>query len=100
MDPPDASGRAAHADAAETLAQAARKISDGDLKGAREILQEHLGDDSNGRVTFALAETYDPNMLASWGSIADADTKRARILYHKSFELGVSAAKLRLEALE
>jgi hypothetical protein len=39
-------------------------------------------------------------MLASWGSTADADTKRARVLYHKAFELGVTAAKMRLEALE
>jgi hypothetical protein len=67
--------------------------------GAREILQAHLGDDNNGRVTFALAETYDPNMLAAWGSTANADPKRAKVLYHKAFELGVPA-KLRLEALE
>jgi hypothetical protein len=90
MVPPDASGRVDHADTSDTL----------DLGGAREILQAHLDDDNNGRVTFALAETYDPNMLASWGSTADADTKRARVLYHKAFELGVTAAKMRLEALE
>jgi TPR repeat protein len=99
-DPFDASGRAAYANIAEALVHAERKIRDGDLKGARAILEEHLRYDIDGDVTFALAETYDPNMLASWGSHEDANTKIAKVLYHRAFELGNMRAKIRLEALE
>ena len=53
-----------------------------------------------GQASFALAETYDPNMLAAWGTrgvAADAD--KARALYHKAFDLGVTQAQKRLDAL-
>jgi curved DNA-binding protein CbpA len=96
----DTSGRAAYANIAEALVHAERKIRDGDLKGARAILEEHLRYDNDGGVTFALAETYDPNMLASWGSHEDANTRIAKVLYHRAFEFGFMRAKMRLEALE
>ena len=51
-------------------------------------------------MTFALAETYDPNMLAAWGTrgIA-ADVTKAKSLYFKARDLGVSRAQVRLEQL-
>jgi hypothetical protein len=51
----------------EILAQAARRVSSGDVIGARDMLAA-AEDSAQGPVTFALAETYDPNMLAAWGS--------------------------------
>jgi TPR repeat protein len=51
-------------------------------------------------VTFALAETYDPNMLSAWGSRGvTSDVVRAKALYRKALELGVTKANMRLEAL-
>ena len=81
------------------LAQAAQRIDSGDIAGAREML-EGADDVRQGAVFFALAETYDPNMLAAWGTrgvAADAD--KARALYHKAFDLGVAQAQKRLDAL-
>ena len=81
------------------LAQAAQRIDGGDITGAREMLQG-ADDGGQGAVFFALAETYDPNMLAAWGTrgvAADAD--KARALYHKAFDLGVAQAQKRLDAL-
>ena len=57
-------------------------------------------DGVQGTVSFALAETYDPNMLAAWGTRGgDADAAKARALYQKSFGLGVARAQNRLDAL-
>ena len=81
------------------LAQAAERIDSGDITGAREMLAG-ADDGEQGAVSFALAETYDPNMLAAWGTrgvAADAD--KARALYHKAFDLGVAQAQKRLDAL-
>ncbi len=83
----------------EFLAQANRRIESGDIMAAREIL---AGADPNtqGMATFALAETYDPNMLAAWGTRGvAADVARARALYTKALDLGVSKAQTRLDGL-
>jgi hypothetical protein len=83
----------------ELLAQAAQRIEGGDVIGAREILAG--GDDgAQGSVSFALAETYDPNMLAAWGTRGvAADAAKARALYRKASSLGVTRAQNRLDAL-
>jgi hypothetical protein len=84
----------------EILAQAARRVSSGDVIGARDMLAA-AEDGAQGPVTFALAETYDPNMLAAWGSRGvTSDVVRARALYRKAQELGVTKANMRLEALK
>jgi hypothetical protein len=103
----------------EIVAQAARLVSSGDVAGAREMLaaEEGGGDvfvrigekrvrvyvaghGAQGPVTFALAETYDPNMLAAWGSLGvTSDVVRAKELYRKALELGVTKANMRLDAL-
>ena len=82
------------------LGRARQRVETGDIGGAREILA--AGDDgAQGHVLFALAETYDPNMLAAWGSRGvTADVARARSLYQKALGLGVANAKIRLEALQ
>ena len=83
----------------EVLAQAARRIEGGDIAGARELLSG-AEVQSVGQASFALAETYDPNMLAAWGTRgAVADVARARALYAKALNLGVGKAMVRLEGL-
>ena len=48
----------------------------------------------------ALAETYDPNVLAAWGVRGQiADPRTARDLYAKANLIGIPMARQRLEAL-
>jgi hypothetical protein len=83
----------------ELLAQTSRRIENGDVISAREILAD-ADDGTQGAISFALAETYDPNMLAAWGiRTAVADAAKARELYEKASELGVVRAQNRLDAL-
>lgn len=103
--PPQQVASAAAARIAETrsddlLAQATRRVGSGDIAGARELLAA-AEDGKQGPVSFALAETYDPNMLAAWGSRGVAsDVARARALYRKALDLGVPRAQARLDALK
>jgi hypothetical protein len=84
----------------DVIAQASRRLESGDVMGAREMLAA-VEDGRQGPVLFALAETYDPNMLAAWGSRGvAADVARARALYRKALSLGVASAHGRLEALK
>ena len=79
------------------LAQVTQHIESGDVTGARDLLAD---DGGQGAVSFALAETYDPNMLAAWGTRGVvADAGKARALYQKAFSLGVARAQNRLDAL-
>jgi formylglycine-generating enzyme required for sulfatase activity/serine/threonine protein kinase len=83
----------------DVIALASRRLEAGDVAGARELLAA-AEDGSQGPVLFALAETYDPNMLAAWGTRGvAADVARARALYRKALSLGVASAHGRLTAL-
>ena len=67
--------------------------------GAREFLMSNEAV-APGPMTFALAETYDPIMLAIWqtqGMVADPN--KAKFLYAKALELGYGRARQRLEWL-
>jgi hypothetical protein len=84
----------------DLLAKAERHIESGDIAGARELLtsSEVAG---SGSIMFALAETYDPNMLAAWGTRGiTADVTKARSLYFKARDLGVARAQVRLDQLK
>jgi hypothetical protein len=84
----------------DRLSEAKQRIESGDVSGARDILSAAEGS-APGPISFALAETYDPNMLAAWGTRgAIADVARAKALYHKSLALGMVRAQARLEALQ
>ena len=75
------------------LAQAAQRIESGDIAGAREMLAG-ADDGEQGALSFALAETYDPNMLAAWGTRGvAADAAKARAPYGNAFGLGVARAQ-------
>jgi len=89
----------ARARAEEVLAQAKRRIDSGDVKGARELLGT-AEDGGQGPALFMLAQTYDPEMLAAWGSRGvSADVPTARSLYVRALKLGVASAQARLNAL-
>lgn len=96
----DAQAAEARARLDAMFAQASRRVESGDVMGAREMLTA-AEEGSPGPAAFALAETYDPNMLAAWGSRGvAADVARAKALYRKALTLGVAAAQSRLDALK
>lgn len=75
-------------------------IASGDMQGARLELA-HAASAGSPVARFALAETFDPNMLAAWGlrdRVADVGTARA--LYAQALESGVARAAQRISALE
>ena len=83
----------------DLITQASQRVERGDVAGARQMLAP-AEEGSQGPAMFALAETYDPNMLAAWGSRGvSADVARARALYRKALNLGVANARNRLDAL-
>jgi hypothetical protein len=96
----DAQAAEARARVDDMLAQASRRVENGDVTGAREMLAA-AEEGSQGPVAFALAETYDPNMLAAWGSRGvAADVAKAKALYRKALNLGVVNAQNRIDALK
>jgi hypothetical protein len=84
----------------DLLAQAERLIENGDVLSARGMLTASEGI-APGPITFALAETYDPNMLAAWGTRGiSADVMKARSLYVRARDLGIARAQMRLDQLK
>ena len=82
------------------LERCERMIAGGDMQGARLELA-HAASVGSAVARFALAETFDPNMLAAWG-VRDrvADVGTARALYAQAFAAGVDRAAQRIAALE
>jgi hypothetical protein len=98
-EPPAAPARSR---ADDLLAQAKRLIESKDIAAARELLQTS-DTASSGPLTFMLAETYDPSMLAIWQVKPDgisANPERARALYTRARDLGETRALQRLEWLK
>lgn len=101
---PTPAGRPAAAESAtgsanELLNRAQGYIGEGNMARAREILSESALAD-NPMAAFALAETFDPNILAATGAQGTkAEVERARTLYAKALAGGIAAAKRRLDAL-
>jgi hypothetical protein len=94
MEPP----RVSRAD--QLLSQARYRIESSDIPGARDILQQAPETATSAAMTFLLAETYDPNMLASWQTRGVmANPERARALYQRARELGDARAQQRLDWL-
>jgi hypothetical protein len=84
---------------AQILAVAERFIATGDILAARAMLSNRAGS-GEPRALFALAETYDPSMLASWNARdAEPSTNYARFLYEAARRGGIAEAQTRLEAL-
>ena len=84
----------------KAVQEAMRRIANGDVTGARDLLAA-VGNDPQGLVPFALAETYDPNMLAAWGTRGIVpDAAKAKALYGEALDLGNARAKQRIDALQ
>jgi hypothetical protein len=97
--PPPAVRAPSDADVADLIDRARTQIQVGDITGARLLLQRAAG----GRepvALMALAETYDPAMLARWGSRGiKGDAAKARELYQAAAESGLAEARTRVLAV-
>ena len=87
------------ADMRRLNSKAAQAIRDGDILGARLILERTVeGGDAN--ALLALAETYDPKALIRMNAKGvKGDAAHARKLYGQALARGVTEARGRLEAL-
>lgn len=84
---------------AALIQHAERMIAAGNVPAARELLgRAALSGDTASR--FALAETFDPIVLAAWGiKGVSADPSTARLLYAQALAAGDRRAERRLAAL-
>jgi hypothetical protein len=85
---------------AQKLDVAQSRMARREVLAAREVL---VGQDiaSQPEAIFALAETYDPNVLASLNvTHVGADSERARSLYGQALAGGIEAARQRLGGLQ
>jgi hypothetical protein len=82
------------------VARANALVATGDLSGAR-LLYRRAAEAGNARAALTLAETYDPDVLATLGESGLApNVGMARAWYKKAKELGSADATARLERLE
>ncbi|MFB9266909.1 hypothetical protein ACFFWD_27740 [Bradyrhizobium erythrophlei] len=87
------------AEAARLLARASVLLGQGDIGSARGLL-ERAAETGNAQANFALAETYDPLILAKWGVLGThGDATKAREFYAKAEAGGMEEAKQRFDAL-
>jgi hypothetical protein len=86
-------------EASRLMARASALLAQGNIGAARTVLERAVEMGSADAI-FALAETYDPNILASWGTYGTrGDALKARELYAKATVGGIQKAKDRLNAL-
>ena len=82
------------------IAEGKQRFRGGDITGGRNVLARAAAS-GNAEAIMALAETYDPNMLAAWGIMTAApDVTTARRLYTKARDSGLEIAGTRLKGLE
>ncbi|WP_245428045.1 hypothetical protein [Bradyrhizobium sp. MOS003] len=81
------------------IARSTGLLRQGDIGAARVVL-ERAAELGSAPASFALAETYDPGLLAKWGASGTrGDTSKARELYARAAAGGVKEAKERFDAL-
>jgi len=81
------------------VARASALLAKGDI-GAARIVLERAVEMGSAQASFSLAETYDPLVLAKWGTYGTrGDTIKAQDLYAKADAAGINEAKARVEAL-
>lgn len=86
-------------DLPKLMARARLLLGQGDIGGARAIL-ERAAASGNAVALFALAETFDPAILSTWGTHGTrGDVARAHTLYEQAYAAGVAAAAERLAVL-
>jgi len=90
---------AANEEVVRLMARAQRLLEQGDIVTARVVL-ERAASSGSSLAVFALAETYDPAILSTWGTVGtQGDAAKAQELYAKAAAGGVEAAKDRLKTL-
>ncbi|WP_342725199.1 hypothetical protein AAFG07_40865 [Bradyrhizobium sp. B097] len=88
-----------NAQEARLMARARLLLEQGDI-GAARIVLERVAETGSAQASFALAETYDPLTLSTWGTYGTrGDATKARDLYAKAEAGGIKEAKARFEAL-
>lgn len=81
------------------LDRAQQLIGQGEIGAARAVLVQ-AAEPGGAPALFALAETYDPAVLASWGTVGTlGDLAKAREFYARALAAGAPEAKARLMAL-
>jgi hypothetical protein len=86
-------------EALRLLARASLLLSQGNIVAARTVL-DRAAETGSALALFALAETYDPIILAAWGTFGtQGDAAKARELYARALAGGVQEARDRLNAL-
>jgi hypothetical protein len=89
-----------NSDVARLLARATALLNQGNIGAARTVL-ERATDAGSARASFALAETYDPRVLARWRTYGTrGDAAKARELYAKAHAGGIQEARDRFDALQ
>jgi hypothetical protein len=85
--------------AAGLVARASALLVQGDIGAARVVLERAV-EMGSAQASFSLAETYDPLVLAKWGTYGTrGDAIKAQALYAKAAAAGIEEAKARFEAL-
>ena len=86
-------------EATRLMARASALLVQGNIAAARVVL-ERAAETGSAEANFALAETYDPKVLARWRAYGTrGDAAKARDLYARAYDGGVRAAKDRSRAL-
>jgi hypothetical protein len=81
------------------MSRARLLLSQGDI-GAARIVLTHAAETGSAQALFALAETFDPLVPSTWGTLGtQGDVARAQELYTRALTGGVQDAKGRLAAL-
>ena len=96
---PAAAGAKVDPEAARLTARASILLAQGNIGAARLVL-ERAAEMGSAKASFALAETYDPRILSSWGAYGTrGDAAKAREFYAKAAVGGISEAEDRFNAL-
>jgi hypothetical protein len=94
-----APGAPSNPDVPRLMARASLLLSQGNIGAARTVL-DRAAETGSALALFALAETYDPIILAAWGTFGtQGDAAKARELYARALAGGVQEARDRLNAL-
>lgn len=99
MAPSPVLGNEHAAELVRLIARATGLLRQGDIGAARVVL-DRAAELGSAPASFALAETYDPRVLAKWGANGTrSDASKARELYARAAAGGVEEAKERFDAL-
>jgi len=88
-----------HPEVVRLTARAKALLAQGNIGAARSVLERAV-EMGSAEASFALAETYDPRILSSWGTYGTrGDASKARELYAKAMVGGIQEAKDRFNTL-